>query len=57
MTMKLIFECDDCKRRSKTWKTMERHLIAHPDHAPEGYGLVNVYRQDAFNTFNLGGVR
>ena len=47
--LKFVFECDDCKVRFKSWAIMEGHLQEHPDHAPKGYGLVNVYRRDEFN--------
>lgn len=44
--LKFIFECDDCKKEFKSWAEMSRHLNANIDHAPEGYGLVNVYRRE-----------
>ena len=52
--LKFIFECSDCNKQSKSWTVMERHLNSNPSHAQEGYGAVNVYPQDAFNTLMYG---
>lgn len=41
--MKFVFECDDCKKQYHSWERVRKHLISNPDHAPAGYGLVNVF--------------
>ena len=43
--MRLVFECDDCKRRVARWETMRRHLNQNPDNALVHYGVVVVYRE------------
>ena len=53
MKLKLVFECDDCKRRFRTWTAVEKHLNLTPTHVSEGLGLVNVYLRDAWNELSL----